>query len=204
MTNQKHNDIKNKQLLIQHLPSIITSRINDHNLFFITMTFKEMRKDYDYIHYQNYFRSFRQQLDNSLMLRARDYKSKSCLIVIPEQNPQVHFHGLMCINKNRSQRFLEKCVTDIQEEYSKRLKANVLSFRLQNKFINPCSNNPLVVSDYRFNPIHSIEEARRCFNYSAKNYTYSNFSDSDIIIETKEVTNPKQERLIAKKRLQSN
>ena len=225
---------KDKADFIQFFPKTIKSYSDDYDLYFITFTFQNMKLHYDYVYYREYFHYFRQRLDNALLTNSYQYQKRPILFLFPEENPQIHFHGLAFLHKQTSIRFQKKCVLNIEDEYSEKLAETVSSIRLREKFINPYSKHVqlktaqsqliyskpvkdrsayqqsilysdkpiLKVADYRIYPLFRQHQYENAFNYSVKNFIYSDFSLDDVIDEMKEKSDraEKEARYKQKKR----
>lgn len=182
---------QDKAHYINELPKIMSERKNEYDMYFSTFTFTNFKSKIDYNRYHEFFRYFRQRLDNALLSNAKAYHKLPFLYLFPEEKPQTHFHGIVFIHKLTSDKFQNKCVLNIESEYSVKLAEHVSSIRLKNKFVNPypkaiTDKKILTIADYRIYPVISAEQKSRSASYSVKSFIPSRFTTDDIIVEAKE------------------
>lgn len=128
---------QDKKQFIDEFPRMMSERNTEYDMYFLTFTFSGFKSNIAYTHYHDYFRYFRQRLDNALLSNAKAYHKRPFLFLFPEATPQIHFHGILFIHKLTSQKFQRKCVLDIEREYNNKLDKNVSSIHLKPQFINP-------------------------------------------------------------------
>lgn len=225
-------DNQYKKDYVTNFSELIETQQENYGCYFTTFTFSDIKRNYSYDLYHEYFKYFRQRLDNNLLQRPQEHSKKSAFILFPEASPQVHFHGVLFVNKLTSKRFTRKCVKNVVSEYNEKLKRDISSIRFNDNIINPYpkhikerelqtkvinetnyndrsnhqksltfQNQPLLkIQDYRIHPISSKEERERISQYSTKNFVFSEFKTEDIIIETKDTTDRKQQKALFEKR----
>lgn len=128
---------KTKIDFIQSLPEWIENHRATKDIYFYTVTFKEPKLKLPFDYYREFFRYQRQKFDNALLSNSKSYAKAPFLILLPEENPYLHFHGLMCIHKETSNKFYRKCVSKISHEFIEKLHIQKPSLHLNEKFINP-------------------------------------------------------------------
>lgn len=197
---------RNKSLFINNLPDMVFRHMEDHDAFFLTMTFKNTRNQPEYKVFKEYFNFFRRELDHKLLSHSKQYNRSPKLILVPEQPMQIHFHGFVLIHKATRAKFDEKLVTKIDQEFIEKLNATRPSLTLNDCLINPYPDSlklqnlqnafyaesgrlhamtpMLTVADYKMYEI-SAQDVRPTAGYSTKNFRSSSFTDDQIILETK-------------------
>ncbi|PCJ95098.1 MAG: hypothetical protein COA45_12560 [Zetaproteobacteria bacterium] len=128
---------RDKEQFINEFPKMMSAYESKHNLYFATFTFTNLKLSVPYSRYEEYFRYFRQKLDNSLLSNSYHYQKRPFFFLFPEAIPQTHFHGILFLHKQTSKNFQNKCILEIKNEYSEKLAEDVSSIRLKKKFINP-------------------------------------------------------------------
>ncbi len=197
---------RNKSIFIDTLPDMVFRHMEDHDAFFLTMTFKNTRIQPEYKVFKEYFNFFRRQLDHKLLSHSKQYNRSPKLILVPEQAMQIHFHGFVLIHKETRAKFDEKLVTKIDQEFIEKLNETRTSLTLHHSLINSYPDSVkfqnlqnafhaesgrllamtpiLTVADYKMYEL-SAQDVHPTASYSTKNFRSSSFADDQIILETK-------------------
>lgn len=122
---------------IQSISEMIQERSSSYEIYFITVTFTQMKQERPIDDYLDLFRYFRQRLDNALLSNNQKYHRRPVLILYPEQYPALHFHGFLLLHKDTSNKFNDKCVKNITSEYIEALDCYRPSLELNKKFNEP-------------------------------------------------------------------
>ncbi len=192
----------NKKDFIEYFPQTINNYAHDHHVFFVTYTFKDMKTSYSHSSYSKAFDYLYQKYDSAISLRSSDYKKAPILMLVPETNPAVHFHGFLLVNKTRDKRFYSKCVEFVKYEYNDKIKRQAESIILKDKFYQPYPRSKL--NNYyadkatkqktlNFPHFHSqtlyrlanTDDMNSAANYSCKNFLKYNYTCDDLIIKKK-------------------
>ena len=128
---------KCKKDFIINFPEFIETQQDKYNCYFTTFTFPDLKKDYPYRLYREFFQCFRKRLENNLLQRSTEYFKRPILALFPEAFPQIHFHGILLTHKLTSNRFTKRCVKDVVIEYNDKLERNVSSIRFHDNLMFP-------------------------------------------------------------------
>lgn len=206
--NQKdfHFKYKDKKDFADNFNQMIQEHRNNYDPYFVTFTFEDIKANYAYKDYGVFFHYMFQRFDNALVLNSTKYEKSPILILIPETNPAIHFHGILLIHKNTSIRFLKKCVSNITHVQTEEKNSFYMSlgahYQLQNKidcpYPNKYKNNAIqdalcneynqkvpMLDSYRIHYLSTKNDVERCCSYSCKHFTKSKFSCNDTIIHKK-------------------
>lgn len=120
------------------LEEMISGRSSDCEVYFTTITFKNMKRYCSHDRYEEFFKYFGQRLDNALLSNSKKKFRRPFFCFIPEGTDEaLHFHGFIAIHKETKQRFLDKCVQSISDEYIEKLNQYRPSIHLKEKLTKP-------------------------------------------------------------------
>ncbi len=182
------------------LPELIASKLVDYDVFFTTITFKDVLFNPQKQLYETFFERFRMRLDNQLLQSTYPDEIKPVLLLIPEKTHKAtkmfsctHYHGFLLVHKRTRKRFEEKCVTKVAlEKTPKNGEKNC--FHLNSRILNPygieeiqavSSNSLLTIDDYKIFEIFNMSEIVAVSKYSGKDWTFSDFEFDDVILTSK-------------------
>lgn len=189
-------DNKNKKDFSYHLPTIIKNNSCDYNPFFVTFTFNDIKASYRYEDYRIFFRYMYQRFNNALALNAKAFKKAPVLILIPETDPAIHFHGFLLVHKKTSIRFMKNCVETIgcqdgedkisfhlpikiRDPYPKKMKFEKLRSAVLDKYHRELP----MLHTHRAYPMMSATDIDKSASYCGKHFAKSAFTCDDLIIE---------------------
>jgi len=129
----------NNNQYIKAVQELLLERSSTHEIYFMTFTFTDMKQERHIDDYHEFFRNYRQRLDNVLLSNTKKFHRRPILLLYPEQYPALHFHGFLLIHKDTSEKFNRRCVQSITEEYIEKLGCFKPSLELKKKFIEPYS-----------------------------------------------------------------
>lgn len=103
-----------------YFPHMIRNNMDNHELYFMTVTFEDQFLIYDSSMCGKYFKSFYQKVNQYTINRTTLNKHLKCkMVFIPEHsyntrkknlNRLCHYHGFVMINKEVDEKFKNKCI----------------------------------------------------------------------------------------------
>lgn len=122
MTN--YYSIYTKKVMIESLPQIVNAHTNDHEIYFITITFNNIHHQFSRETYTNYFKSVYQKFNKHCLNRPQKHTElKVKLILVPELSfhrterkmmKAHHYHGFLMVHKDTSLKFQRNCIEKIE------------------------------------------------------------------------------------------
>lgn len=125
--NKTYSQLKVNQDFKRQLANIIYENSKDHELYFVTFTFKDQFKSINEDVIIGYFKAFYQKLNQRIVNNPSRYGHfKSKIILVPEKSidntkgnlvKTRHYHGVLMINKMRSAKFYSQCLLNKKKVY---------------------------------------------------------------------------------------
>lgn len=193
-------DIKNKEIIIENLPKMISDLLHERDIYLTTFTFKNSSFEPSKADLRNYFTAFFQNINTNSMNQKKLNSHKKCMLIafpeisfkksIKNKTASIHFHGFLMIHKDNNERLLSRAVEKTTLEYDERLEKDVSVLHLKSKIINCLRSNnksdfqtPLKLQSYSIDVRHLTGQSdiERAAYYMTKKFRY-NFTYDDIQI----------------------
>lgn len=118
-----YSEYRNKKLFKSHAAAMILKHVPDHDIFFVSITFKDVLNAPPKRLYRDALEAIDQKITQAALNRpsAADDRLKPQMILIPEISEKSpyhnmmtpnHYHGFLLIQKPIAKKFHEKCLID--------------------------------------------------------------------------------------------
>lgn len=132
---------QSKYDLVKDYPQFLHNMSKDHDLYFATFTFKEMKTVRPYRDYVDFFSLYYRKMTNHVVNNRKSFNVSPTLLLIPEANPALHYHGIAFVHHKTKHRFFNKFTYDIRTEYCEAMKKDCPYLLTHRKFENPYPNS---------------------------------------------------------------